>query len=268
MQPSLGAKIGEGATAEVYAFAPGQVVKLFKAGIPGRIGRHEAAMTRASFAAGGVAPEVFDEVTLEGRYGLVLARLEGPSLMQAVKSGALSNTDAGAVLAEQLRAVHAAAPPPAIPALRETLAVYLRRAPGVLPAPVAAGLSVLLDHLPPDEGFCHGDPNPGNVILTAEGPRLIDWIGAMRAPAAFDLAAAQVILTELAPHLADDPARPRAIHAALSAAYAALAGTSEAALAASAATYQPLVRALMVFNGAVPAMRARLAERLEDDFGG
>mgnify|MGYP001810228156 CR=1 FL=1 len=39
MHPSLGAKIGEGATAEVYAFAPGQVVKLFKAGILGRIGR-------------------------------------------------------------------------------------------------------------------------------------------------------------------------------------------------------------------------------------
>jgi hypothetical protein len=32
MQGSLGEKIGEGATADVHAWAPGQVVKLFKVG--------------------------------------------------------------------------------------------------------------------------------------------------------------------------------------------------------------------------------------------
>ena len=39
-------------------------------------------MTRAVFAAGGPAPEVFDEVTLEGRFGIVLQRLDGPTLLQ------------------------------------------------------------------------------------------------------------------------------------------------------------------------------------------
>ena len=34
MQGSLGEKIGEGAFSEAYAWAPGQVVKLFKAGVP------------------------------------------------------------------------------------------------------------------------------------------------------------------------------------------------------------------------------------------
>ena len=35
MQGSLGEKIGEGAFADVHAWAPGQVVKLFKAGARG-----------------------------------------------------------------------------------------------------------------------------------------------------------------------------------------------------------------------------------------
>jgi hypothetical protein len=66
---SLGEKIGKVAFEDIHAWAPGQVVKLFKAGVPRRVSWHEARMTRAVFAAGAPAPEVFDEVTLEGRFG-------------------------------------------------------------------------------------------------------------------------------------------------------------------------------------------------------
>ena len=83
MRGSLGVKIGEGAFADVHAWAPGQVVKLFKAGVPRRVPWHEARMIRAVFApAAGPAPEVFDEVTLEERFGIVLRRLDGPTLLQ------------------------------------------------------------------------------------------------------------------------------------------------------------------------------------------
>ena len=53
MQGSLGEKIGEGAFSEAYAWAPGQVVKLFKAGVSHQFGRHEVRMIRAVLAAGG-----------------------------------------------------------------------------------------------------------------------------------------------------------------------------------------------------------------------
>ena len=51
MRGSLGEKIGEGAYADIHAWAPGQVVKLFKAGVPLRLSWWEARMTRAVFAA-------------------------------------------------------------------------------------------------------------------------------------------------------------------------------------------------------------------------
>ena len=82
MRGSLGEKIGQGAMADIHAWASGQVVKLYKPGRERRLGRHEAQMTRAVFAAGLPAPEVFDEVTLEGRFGIVLSRLDGPTLLQ------------------------------------------------------------------------------------------------------------------------------------------------------------------------------------------
>ena len=61
---SLGEKIGEGVFAEVHAWAPGQVVKLSKPGMPPSVLQHEARMTRAVFAAGGPAPEVLGEVKI------------------------------------------------------------------------------------------------------------------------------------------------------------------------------------------------------------
>jgi hypothetical protein len=65
MRGSPGEKIGEGAYADVHAWAPGQVLKLFKSGFPRRHSWWEARMTRAAFATGAPAPEAFDEVTLE-----------------------------------------------------------------------------------------------------------------------------------------------------------------------------------------------------------
>jgi hypothetical protein len=82
MRGSLGEKIGEGSMSDVHAWAPGQVVKLFKSSVSRRLARHEAHMTRAAFAAGAPAPEVLDVVTLQGRFGIVLTRLDGPTLLQ------------------------------------------------------------------------------------------------------------------------------------------------------------------------------------------
>ena len=47
-------------------------------------------MTRAVFAAGGPAPEVLDEVKVEGRFGLVLPRLDGQTLLQLLQADAIS----------------------------------------------------------------------------------------------------------------------------------------------------------------------------------
>lgn len=266
MLGSLGAKIGEGATAEVHAWAPGRVIKLFRSGVPHRISMHEARMTRAVFLSGASAPEVFDEVTINGRSGLVIARLDGPTLLQVTKSREVSHAEAGAILAGVLHSVHGTPPPADMPFLRDHIVSGLQRARGILSNRVIAGILALIDRLSPGDGLCHGDPNPGNVIMTADGPKLVDWTGAMRAPAALDLASAHVILTELAPSIADDPKRPPAINAAMQATYAALDRTSHLALAALVKPYLPVVRALLLLGGAMPAQEARLVQRLKADF--
>src|SRR4029077_328755 len=133
MQGSLGEKIGEGVFADVHAWAPGQVVKLSKPGIPHWVLQHEAQMTRAVFAAGGPAPEVLGEVTLDGRFGIVLPRFDGPTLKQATRTGAITREQAGAILATLCLAVHETRPPPDALSLREAMDARLRFGGSVLP---------------------------------------------------------------------------------------------------------------------------------------
>lgn len=90
----------------------------------------------------------------------------------------------------------------------------MRHDDGKVPKHIATDILALIDYLPTGDGLCHCDLSPGNVIMTAEGPKLVDWTFAMRGPAALDLGFLHVILSELAPAIADNPERPRATNAA------------------------------------------------------
>jgi Ser/Thr protein kinase RdoA (MazF antagonist) len=262
MRGSLGEKIGEGASSDVHAWAPGQVVKLFKAGISQRLARHEARVTRAVFAAGAPAPEVLDEVTVEGRFGIVMSRLEGPTLLQLSRSRAVTPSQTGAILASLYTAVHKVAPPREPLFLRDWLAA-LELSGGMAPAPIATGILDLLERLAPGDGLCHADLHPGNIIMTAAGPRLVDWTNAVRAPAAYDLACGHVILVDVAPHFTDEPERPRTYNAIAQAEYARQVGTSHAALTTALEPYVPIACVIHLLWGVEGALREQLIRRIE-----
>ena len=266
MQGSLGEKIGEGAMSDVHAWAPGQVVKLFKAHIPRRISWYEAHITRAVFAAGGPAPEVLDEVKVDGRRGIVLPRLEGPTLQQSLNAGEITPQAAGAVLATLGLAVHATPPPPEALSMRDYMEASLRNPESWVPEPIAKAVLAHIDRLTPDDRLCHCDIHPANVIMTPQGPRLIDWTGARRGGAPLDLACCHFLLTDLVPDVLGPPDRQRALDAAVRSEYARLAGISPAALTAAMEAHMPIIRVFfLTIDIARPATRERLLQRLEAD---
>jgi Ser/Thr protein kinase RdoA (MazF antagonist) len=261
MTGSLGEKICEGAFSDVHAWAPGQVVKLFKAGVRRRSSWWEARMIRAAFAAGAPAPEVLDEVTVEGRFGIVLTRLDGPTLLQLSRSGAMTREQTGAVLATLYMSLHKTPPPEVLP-LYDWIDGSLRLSAGI-PKHLVTGVLTLIERLPPGDGLCHVDLHPDNVIMTADGPRIIDWTSAVRANAALDLACCHVLLSELVAEIVDDPERPCAVDAAVQSEYARVAGISPAALAAAIEPYRPTVYVFALLGGAWSAQRERLIQRVE-----
>lgn len=266
MQGSLGEKIGEGAMSDVHAWAPGQVVKLFKAGIPGRIAWYEAHITRAVFDAGGPAPEVLDEVKVEGRRGIVLPRLDGPTLLQLLQDDAITPEAAGAVLANLALSVHKTPPPPQALSILDYMERSLQLPDAQLPMHIANGILALIHRLPPDDRLSHCDLHPGNVIMTAQGPRLVDWTGTRRGGAPLELACCHFLRTDLVVESLGAPERQRALDDALQAEYARLARLSPAAMTAAIGDHLPVVRAFFLLVGvARPATRERLLQRLELD---
>lgn len=262
MHGSLGEKVGEGVFAEVHAGAPGQVVKLSRPGIPNHVLQHEARMTRAVFAAGGPAPEVLGEVTSDGRFGIVLPRFDGPTLRQALRTGAITPEQAGAILATLCLAVHQTPPPPDALSLRQAMDARLQFAGNVLPERIISGVLARIERVGGKDVLCHSDLHPGNVIMTAQGPRLIDWLGAARAPAAYEMAQCHVLIAELDPEHCDEPERAP-VNSALQLEYARLVRMAPEALTAAIQPYLPIVRVFLLLGGAVPEMRQRLLQRVE-----
>jgi thiamine kinase-like enzyme len=70
----------------------------------------------------------------------------------------------------------------------------LARIPGRIPKHIAIGVLALIGHLPPGDVLCHGDLHLGNVIMTADGPRIVDWVASVRTGAPYDLGRCSVLL--------------------------------------------------------------------------
>jgi aminoglycoside phosphotransferase (APT) family kinase protein len=95
---------------------------------------------------------------------MVIERLTGPTLADAVVAGDLSASEVGEIHADLHRRLQAIPPPSGMP-----------------------GLAVI-----------HGDLHPLNVIVASDGPVVIDWRNAEEGPAEFDVAMTAVIFAQVA----------------------------------------------------------------------
>ncbi|WP_284270694.1 phosphotransferase [Bradyrhizobium iriomotense] len=134
------------------------------------------------------------------------------------------------------------------------------------PKHIASGILALIDRLQqPGDGLCHGDIHPENVIMTADGPRLIDWTFSIRAPAALDHGFAHISLTEFALDVTDNPQRPLAVNAAAQSEYARLSGKPVAALRQAMETWLPIaiVRYFLLMGRPTSERWRRMMQRAE-----
>src|ERR1044072_7097943 len=166
------------------------------------------------------------------------------------------------MLATLCLAVHKTRPPPDALSLREAMDARLRFVGRVLPERITTGVLALIDHLAPDDVLCHSDLHTSNVIMTAQGPRLIDWLGTARAPAAYEMAQCPVLLTQIGPEHDDEPPRTTG-NSVLPAEYVRLAGIAPAALTAAMQPYLPIVRVFLLLGGAMADKRERVIQRVE-----
>lgn len=233
----MGDKIGESAAAEVFAYGAGRVIKLYRTGTPHGIPEYEVRATRAAFASGAPVPEVFGTERVDGRAGIILERCDGPTLMQMVVEGSIGPDDAGCELARVHASLHAGRYEADVWTFRQFVGfmcgqLSLRGIPGDV---IDRGLTVSRG-LPEVATLCHGDLHFGNVLMTGEGPRIIDWTSAMLASPLADVARQHLTMALFSAPSEYANARQLA-EASFMRTYAELTGTTEAALREAIAPY-------------------------------
>jgi aminoglycoside phosphotransferase (APT) family kinase protein len=222
-----GTLVGAGRNADVYDVGGGRVLRRYRDGRDAAAVDREAQVMAHARAHGVPVPEVF-EVTGSD---IVMERAVGPTMLDVLGRQPWTLRRQARLLARLHETVHQA---PALPGLR---------------APCG-------DEDLDGQVLLHRDLHPMNVILTSAGPVIIDWEGAARGPAMYDVAWTWVIIassevqgTGLA------LAAVRAMQAQLTRSFVRAAGPIDQAWRAQA------VRDRLLDGNVLPAERARL-ERL------
>ncbi len=171
--PLLGAKLGDGKTADVFGWEADKVVKLYQLDLPARRIKVEASNAQMLQAAGLPVPRFFEHVEIAGRRGSVFERIEGPSISASLGRNPFRFFQLARRFAAVHRLIHGTKQselPPVTEHLRRVIAAV-----SVLTAAQRDELIALMESLPTSSSVCHFDFHPSNVILSPRGPIVLDW---------------------------------------------------------------------------------------------
>jgi len=193
----LGPPLGLGRTADVFAWGENEVLKLFHADLAPEAINRERLVAGALNELPVAAPRYFGGIQLEGRTGLVFERINGPSMLGVLARQPWRVVALGKQLAHLHSGMHAQ-PAPQLPSQRAYLERLIGRALD-LPESARAAALERLARLPDGDRLCHGDFHPDNVVLSASGPVVLDWMTASRGVPAADVARTMLLLRLGAP---------------------------------------------------------------------
>ena len=183
---SLGTPIAVGRTAEIYAWSDRFILKLIRPGFPAYLADQEWKYADAAWRLGARAPKPVEILDVEGRRGVVFQRLDGSTLSRHMQRSLHRLGEYARLLARLHVELHSLSVP-SFPSQSERIRRNLEGSE-YLPAELKPPLLQLLDGLPEDDRLCHGDFHPENLILTRDGPLIIDWESSMRGCPAADVA--------------------------------------------------------------------------------
>jgi thiamine kinase len=189
----LGDAVAHGSRSLVRSYGRGAVVKVPKPTTPDSWIRAEAEHVEAVRAAGAPAPALLGVEQIGGRPASVWERVDGHSLWQEVVERPRSSAEVGRRLAEVQLALFELVPPVTLPDQRDRLTSKIRWSAANLDPSLGTALE-LLPARTATPHLCHGDLHPSNVIVSRDGPVLVDWFDASRGDRVADVARSSLTL--------------------------------------------------------------------------
>jgi Ser/Thr protein kinase RdoA (MazF antagonist) len=177
--------LAEGRTAEVFAYGDGRVLKLDRPEWDG-LSSYEATVLFDLAEAGLPVARPRGTVTVNGRAGVILDRVEGPPLLEVLSASGPEEVerlaDRFAALQLECNRVSAGGLPDLVSRLGDEIDVSVPD-PGL-----RRDLQTLLaEHDDGERGVCHFDFHPSNVLIGTGGWVVIDWLTVAAGPSAADL---------------------------------------------------------------------------------
>lgn len=184
--------IGRGRCADIYAWTPGRVLKLYQERFTLEWVERAAALGALVHEQGVPSPAIYGVEVVDGQAGMVLERLDGGTLFDRL----ISLPDQLEAIAADLAGLHVAIHErnvSGLPSRLDELGQRVAQAPGVDDDVRQRAQDALLR--PSETRLVHGDLHPANVMVADDGSLVsIDWDGATEGPPAFDVARAWFLL--------------------------------------------------------------------------
>lgn len=185
--------LGEGREAQTLAWTEGRVLRLLKDPAHADRLRRERIALAAARAAGAPVPHDYGPQTVDGRPGVVLERIDGPTLLSLLAHRPWLLPRIARTLGETHAHLHAAVIHDGLPTVHDIIRHALAES-RLIPDRFNQPALERLEQLSGGDTLCHWDFQPANVILGASGPRVIDWSFAARGHPAADVARTRLIL--------------------------------------------------------------------------
>lgn len=202
---TVGSLVAVGRTSDVYEYGTGVVVKVPRPDVPAHWAVKEVRLTAAVGELGAPAPVVLDVVKINGRDAIVFERVDGRSMWDTVLENPRSVRAWGRELAAVHRRIMSAGLPRSVPGLIERIRSKISAAIPLTGIERQQALD-LLESLPRGAALLHGDLHPGNVLLSSDGPVVIDWFDASIGHPVADVVRSSILIRPLGgitdrPHL-------------------------------------------------------------------
>jgi Phosphotransferase enzyme family len=186
--------IAEGREAEVFDLQNGCVLKLLRGnGKPERVVSEMAAL-EAARSAGVRVPQVYEQVTVEGRPGIVMERLKGLDLLSAIGGQPWLVCRFGRLTGQVHAQINATRAPASLPSVKNAIQDALARMARREPSMRFEWIEGILAPLPDGDSLCHSDFHPGQIVFADGEATVLDWAGATRGDPLFDYARTRVLL--------------------------------------------------------------------------
>ncbi|MDA3845605.1 MAG: aminoglycoside phosphotransferase family protein [Vallitaleaceae bacterium] len=185
-------KLGEGMTAEVYEIDRQYVLKLFYSHIPNEWVDYEYNLAHSVGELYESAPRAYEIIDYDGRKGIVYDRAYGNELSELLKAKVSRCIEFGVALADIHSHMHKIVVDNlplqkdiyfnAIEESRDILGEWTNR------------LQEMAKDLVYGDYICHGDLHLGNVMLSNDEYKVIDWMGASQGNPIADVCRSMIML--------------------------------------------------------------------------